>query len=117
MKYQPLVRTAAVVLAVAVSGPAALAQTTKPNPPVMVDTAPLPASERGSIGAIILEESPVLAQREAFQKAGERTGVASIGKGALRATMREALKNELAEARALERARLLDRGASSLEEK
>ena len=66
---------AALVLAAVLSAPALLAQTTAqttPTPRVMTDVAPLPASERESIGAVLLEDSPVLAQREAFERLAAR---------------------------------------------
>ena len=76
MKHASLLTRAALVLAAVLGAPALLAQTTAqttaPTPPVMTDAAPLPASERGSIGAVLLEDSPVLAQREAFERLAAR---------------------------------------------
>ena len=50
--YQAFVRAAAAVLSTALlsSGAVVLAQTTEPQPTTMVDTAPLPASDRNSVG-------------------------------------------------------------------
>lgn len=122
MQYQPLLKTAALVLAAGLAAPVALAQNapTAPTPQVMTDAAPLPASDRGSIGAVVLEDSMVIAQREhrmAFQQAAERTGLASIGRNSIRATLREQTRSELAQARAQEAARLRDQGAAGLEMK
>jgi hypothetical protein len=90
MKYPTLFKSAALVLAVAVSAPVAVAADEgKPTPSIMTDTAPLPAQDRASSGAIILEDSMVLAQREAFMRANERTGLATIGRNAMRATLRQ----------------------------
>lgn len=73
MKYSACVRAAAAVLATALlSSGAVLAQTSQPQPLTMTDTAPLPASERESVGAVILMDDPVLAQREAMQQAAAR---------------------------------------------
>lgn len=109
MQYQPLLKTAAVVLAAGLGASAAWAQSA-PTPPIMTDVAPLPASERSSMGAIVLEDNMVIAQREAFQKAGERTGLASIGRNAIRATLREQTRSDLAEARAMDAARARSAG-------
>jgi len=72
--YQAFVRAAAVVLSTALlsSGGVVLAQTTEPQPTTMVDTAPLPASDRSSVGAVILMDDPVLAQREAMEQMASR---------------------------------------------
>lgn len=76
MKDSSMLKPAAWVLAAALGVPAVLAQTTaqttSPTPRVMTDVEPLPASERESIGAVILEDSPVLAQREAFERLAAR---------------------------------------------
>ena len=73
MKYSAFVRAAAAVLSTALlSSGAVLAQATQPQPLTMTDTAPLPASERESVGAVILMDEPVLAQREAMQQAAAR---------------------------------------------
>lgn len=67
MKTPSLTRTAAVLLAAALGG--AFAQTAPtPTPKVISDMAPLPAEDRGSQGAIVLEEQPVLARQEMSQQ-------------------------------------------------
>lgn len=67
MNHPTLARTAAVLLAAALGG--AFAQTAPtPVPKVMSDSAPLPAEDRASTGAIVLEEAPVLAKQELMQQ-------------------------------------------------
>jgi hypothetical protein len=112
MKYPKLMCTAAFV---AVMGPGAvLAQTA----PVVTDVGPPPAEDRSSTGAIVLENSLVRAQREnAFQRSGAQTGVTSVGRGVLRATMKAQRDADLAKARDAETVNLQDRGAGSLIEK
>lgn len=92
MKDFSLLKTAAFVLGAAVGAPALLAQTaqtTAPAPLVMTDVAPLPASERESLGAIILEDSPVLAQREAFQQLAARREAILLASDPMRDTLRQ----------------------------
>ena len=90
MKYQAFVRAAAAALAAAALGGAAVAQT-QPHPVTMTDTAPPPASDRSSVGAVIMMDQPVLAQREAMLAAQERSAVdtRTMGAGAAR-VLREA---------------------------
>jgi len=72
-----------------------LAQTTAP---VVTDAAPLPAEDRDSTGAIVLQNSLVRAQRDnAFQRADRRNGVASVGQRAVRAAMDRQPQGELAQ--------------------
>lgn len=96
MKYPCLMRTAAI--AAALGAGCALAQN---GPPVIItDAAPLPAEERNSTGAIVLENSLVRAQREnAFQRSASRNGVATVGRGVLRATREAQREADLAQAR------------------
>ncbi len=82
MSYQAFVRAAAGVLAAAAMAGGAVAQTSQPAPTTMTDTAPLPAHDRQSTGAIILMDQPVLAQREAMLAAQERTSVDTRAMGA-----------------------------------
>ena len=107
MRYQAFVRAAAGVLATAILGAgAALAQTTQPQPEVMTDTAPLPATERASSGAVIMMDQPVLAQREALLAAQERTAVdtRSLGAGPTRLMRDVQTKEDLQLQRALDEA-------------
>lgn len=117
MKYQSILKTAAVVLAAGIgtagSG-AALAESTTPTPAVMTDVAPLPAQERGSVGAVILEDSPVLAQRSAYQVVVARREL-TLGRGAQATLARAQLEAALAEIR--DRLRLNEMGASGQEAK
>lgn len=83
MKYQDFVRAAAGVLVTGLlAAGAALAQTTQPQPVTMTDTAPNPAHDRGSLGAVIMMDQPVLAQREAMLAAQERSAVDTRAMGA-----------------------------------
>lgn len=116
-----LLRAAAIVAALGAGG--VLAQTkpstapTAPSP-VVTDVGPAPAEERDSTGAIVLENSLVRAQREnAFERTAARTGVASVGRGVMRATMRAATQSELAEARLNDAVDLRTRGAASIDQK
>ncbi|NPC55219.1 hypothetical protein [Caenimonas soli] len=112
MKYPNLMRTAA--LAAAVGTGSVFAQTA----PVITDVGPPPAEDRSSTGAIVLENSLVRAQRDnAFQRSGSQTGVTSVGRGVLRATMKAQREADLAKAREAEAVNLHDRGAGSLIEK
>lgn len=85
-------------------------------PPVMTDAAPMPAEDRDSTGALVLENSLVRAQQQgAFQRSSQRTGVESVGRGVIRATMRQKTESDLAQAREAESLRLYDQGAGSLQ--
>jgi hypothetical protein len=122
MKYPILMRGLA--LAAALGAGTVLAQT-RPSttdsglpPPVVTDAGPAPAQERDSLGAIILENSLVRAQRQnAFERASSRTGVASVGRGAARATRQAQREADLAQAREDEALELYRRGSGGLIEK
>ena len=102
MRTQDFVRAAAGVLATAVfASGAAFAQSTAPQPPTMTDTAPMPASERNSMGAVILMDQPVLAQREAMAARAE-VDTRTLGAGPAR--VREATQQELQLQKAFEEA-------------
>jgi hypothetical protein len=120
MKYPPIVLAAA--CAAALAGSNALAQT-QPSPEeggaiapaVVTDAGPAPAQERDSMGAIVLENSMVLAQRRvAFEQASARTGVASVGRAVLRATRRAQARAELAQAREDAEVQFYQHGAGAL---
>jgi hypothetical protein len=88
MKTQDFARATAGVLAAAlvtagamVARAADVAQA-KPEPATMTDTAPLPAHDRDSVGAVILMDEPVLAQREAMARAQARSEVDTRSMGA-----------------------------------
>lgn len=104
MRTQDFARAAAGVLATALfaSGAAwAQGSTTQVHPQTMTDTAPAPATERHSLGAVILMDQPVLAQREAMLAAQERSAVdtRALGAGPTRA-----LRAQTPEERELQRA-------------
>ena len=94
MKYQDFARAAVGALAAAALGGAAFAQTTQPQPETMIDTAPAHASDRSSVGAVILMDQPVLAQREAMQAAKERSSVDTRAMGAGPARILRGIKVE-----------------------
>ena len=104
MKYPYLIRIAAV--AAAMGAGATLAQTQPsaapvgPPPAVVTDVGPPPAEERSSTGAIVLEDSLVRAQREnGFQRSAAKTGVATVGRGVLRSTLKAQAEAATARAR------------------
>ena len=103
MTYQDFVRAAAGVLAGALLAGGAVAQT---QPITMTDTAPTPAQERNSLGAVIMMDEPVLAQREAMQQAQERSGIdtRTMGAGPNRIMRRAISREELEFQKALEAA-------------
>jgi hypothetical protein len=123
MKY-PIALQAALLAAVLGTG-GALAQTVPgeaapatPGKPglVVTDVGPAPAEERNSAGAIVLENSPVRAQRESgFARASAHTGVASIGRGVLRATMKAQKQAETAQAREDDAVDFYRHGAGALQ--
>lgn len=82
MTYQVFVRAAAGALAAAALSGAAFAQSQQPQPVTMTDTAPLPAGDRSSVGAVILLDQPVLAQREAMLAVKERSAIDTRTMGA-----------------------------------
>ncbi|MDP3673096.1 MAG: hypothetical protein Q8R69_25810 [Telluria sp.] len=120
MKYPYSMRIAALAIALGAGG--ALAQTAPapaPAPadaaPVVSDVGPAPAQERSSMGAIVLDESLVRAQRDRdFERTSARTGVASVGRGVMRETMKARTREDLAQAREAEAAELYRRGAGGL---
>ena len=85
---QPSVQACAALLwaATLATGAAAQGAPDDPNQPlpvpgqVLSDVQPLPAEDRDSHGALLLQDSLVRAQRKAnaFSAAGERTGVPSV---------------------------------------
>ncbi len=119
---KPILLRATLVLATLGAG-SVLAQTV-PSPapaatsasPVVSDVGPRPAEDRSSVGAVVLEHSLVRAQRDqAFERSANRTGVASIGRGVLRATMQRQTEADLAALRLNEALEFHGRGAASLE--
>ena len=64
------------------------------TPPVMTDTTYAPAEDRDSVGAVVLEENMVLAQRRAFGQRSTPQEVAAIGRGVMQATIAAARAQE-----------------------
>jgi len=118
MKYSQTMRIAAFAAALGAGG--VMAQTapapaTTDPAPVVSDVGPPPAHDRNSLGAIVLDDSLVRAQRDRdFERTSARTGVVSVGRGVMRETMKAKAKAELAEARANEAAELYRRGAGGM---
>lgn len=109
MKYPNLMHIAA--LAAIMGTGTVLAQTAT----VLTDVGPPPAEDRSSAGAIVLENSLVRAQRDnAFQRSASRTGVTSVGRGVLRATLKAKTEADLAQSREADAVNLQGRGAGSL---
>ena len=103
---------AGAALAAALLGAAvATAQTTAAP---VTDVGPPPAEERSSTGAVVLENSPVQAQKKAFAESTAKSGAGPVGRGVLRATSRAQTRAELAKARADEATELRVRGAGVL---
>ncbi|HEY0887106.1 MAG TPA: hypothetical protein VGE20_17565 [Ramlibacter sp.] len=120
----PILLRAALVVATLGAG-SVLAQTVpSPSPaptsvsPVVSDVGPRPAEDRSSVGAVVLENSMVRAQREhAFEQSARRTGVATIGRGVLRATRQKQTEADLAGLRLNEAIEFRGRGAASLDDR
>ena len=121
----PILLRAALVAATLGAG-SVLAQTVpspSPSPaptltsPVVSDVGPRPAEDRSSVGAIVLENSMVRAQREhAFEGSARRTGVTSLGRGVLRATRQQQTEADLAALRLHEAIKFQGRGAATLDD-
>jgi methenyltetrahydromethanopterin cyclohydrolase len=82
MKYQNFVRAAAGVLVTGLLAAGAAIAQSSPQPLTMTDTAPSPAGDRTSVGAVIMLDQPVLAQREAMAAVQERSAVDTRAMGA-----------------------------------
>ena len=104
MKYPTMMHIVALAAALVAGGVHAQTRPTVTDSgnvaPVVTDTGPPPAQDRNSMGAIVLEYSPVRAQREIMvERTSARTGVATVGRGVLRATMEAQREADLAQAR------------------
>jgi hypothetical protein len=108
MRVQDSLRAAAGVLATVLCAAAgAQTQTDKlPEPVTMTDTAPSPANDRASMGAVILIDEPVLAQREAMQAVRERgeLDTRAMGAGPARIQRRTITIDEIRRQRAIDAA-------------
>lgn len=105
MNYQDFARVGVLACALVAAG-AATAQSKQPEPATMTDTAPVPAQDRSSTGAIIIMDQPVLAQREAMQTAMERSAVdtRALGAGPARIQRKAVTKDEIEFEKALREA-------------
>jgi hypothetical protein len=116
MKYLNLMPM--VALAAALAAGHAAAQSSPPaaagTPAVITDVGPAPAHERDSMGAIVLEESPVRAQRDRDFEQGTtpRARTATVGRNVLRATSKARTKADLQQSREAEAVELYRRGAA-----
>lgn len=118
MKTLAFVRTAATVI-VAACGSIAMAENPAPTPRVMTDTAPLPAQERESHGAIVMADQPVLAKRAyldrlAAEQGGTTVDTRAMGAGPARIMRREQTRSDLQDQRAKDAAELQQNGARSV---
>jgi hypothetical protein len=121
MNHSPAMRTAVLLAAFASAGAFAQpAPTPAPGIPevgatrAVTDVGPAPAEERDSIGAIVLDTSPVRAQREAFGSRQASLRPDSIGRGVMRTSTRARVKEDVAQAREDEAIGLYQRGAGSI---
>jgi hypothetical protein len=109
MRVQESLRAAAGVLATALfaaAGAHAAEPAKLPEPATMIDTAPSPANDRASMGAVILIDEPVLAQREAMQAVRERADLdtRAMGAGPARIQRRTITIDEIRQQRATDAA-------------
>ena len=121
MNYSPAMRTAVLLAAFSAAGAFAQAPSTPaPGTPEVglahpvTDVGPAPAEERDSIGAIVLDASPVRAQREAFRARPASLRPDNIGRGVIRTSARARVKDDVAQAREDEAIGLYQRGAGSI---
>jgi hypothetical protein len=116
MDISIVMRTGAAAAALAAA--AAFAQSPSPSvmptPAVMNDVTLPPAEDRDSLGAIVLENSMVRAQREAFAARHTSLNVAGVGRGAARVSRRAHTKEDLQQQREDESIRLHEMGAGAL---
>lgn len=98
----------------AAAGLAAGAALAQPVTPVQTDVGPPPAEERDSVGAVVLGNSMVRAQREAFGGRYTPTRVSDVGRGVMRRERAARTKQELQQQRDEDAIRLHEMGAGSL---
>jgi len=67
----------------------------QPTPPVMTDTTYAPAEDRDSVGAVLVEDRMVIAQRREFGTRSTPTDVAAIGQGVMQATLAAARAQDI----------------------
>ena len=94
MRYSAFVRAAALALPAALLSTGAAWAQTQPQPSTMTDVAPLPAQDRTSVGAVILMDDPVLAQRQQMANVAARApDTRTLGAGPVR-QLQKALTQE-----------------------
>ena len=121
MNHRTFVRTAAAVLSTAfLAGGLAYAQaddsseTPRMNLMPRTDTAPPPAEERSSMGAVVMMDEPVLAQRQQMQNlARSAPDTRSMGAGAERVMQREATRDDLFQQKLIESLEFYRRGSGA----
>ena len=117
MKYPILMRTAAVAAALVAGGVFAQSAPSKSDTvvpsPVVSDVGPPPAHERNSLGAIVLENSPVRAQRDRDFESSRATAK-PVGKKAKRVTNKAKIRDDLVDAREDEAVDFYRRGAGAM---
>jgi len=102
MNNRAFVRAAAAVLSTAILGCGAVyaqaddsADTPRMNLMPRTDTAPSPAEERSSAGAVLMMDQPVLAQRRQMQNLARSTpDTRTMGAGAERVIQREEKRDD-----------------------
>jgi hypothetical protein len=67
----------------------------QPTPPVMTDTMYAPAEDRDSVGAVVVEDRMVIAQRREFGTRSTPKDVQAIGQGVMQATLAAARMQEV----------------------
>jgi len=82
--------------------------------PVQTDVGPPPAEDRDSVGAVVLENSMVRAQRAARAGHYIPTRVSSVGRNVTRMQRAQRTKEELQQQREEDAVRLHEMGAGSL---
>jgi hypothetical protein len=113
MKNPALNRAIALLLAGAVCAGGALAQAGKT---VMKDTEPLPPEDRSSIGAVVMETEPVLAQKEQLRDSASRNPTSMMGAGPA-VQPRKRTKSELDAERLRQAEEIMRGGAGTLQDK
>jgi hypothetical protein len=117
MRSQAIVRAAAAVLSTAVITGSALAQASTTAP--RSDVSPAPPEDRSSVGAIVMMDEPVIAQREQMQQMLARGAVdtRSMGAGPARLLRGPLTKEEIEAQKALDAAEFQKNGARALDAK
>ena len=103
MQYRASRHSAAAALASAMLAGSVFAQVTAPR---VTDTAPAPPEDRSSVGAVVLIDQPVLAQREYLENLARTNApdTRSLGAGPARVSRKVQLRKELDRQRAADAA-------------